>query len=351
MRRISTLFFAAILSAAGFKSFAQCGGIQYNFNDGTTQGFTGTGALGSSGSALKYSGINDGILTLNTPALMLPSGAGSIDFGFTYATGTRTTVTAITVSVNYVNTNGILVTGPAQSLSLSSPVCTSVPKPADMTTTGANTNSYQLVFNFSVTGNGSNGAATLTIDDYRTSSSAGQIVLPVKFSGFEAKSSSNNVSLTWNVGTEENVSGYAVQKSADGRNFADIAFVNASGSSSYRYTDTKAGAFAYYRIKSVDADGSYSYSTVVLVRGASAAVLLKAFPTPAVKELTIQHATATSGSLLTISAEDGRVVRSIVPAKGAQQTVVDLSSEKAGLYLVRYDEGNGNVETLKILKQ
>lgn len=351
MRRIFTFFFAAILIAVSFESSAQCGGIQYNFNDGTTQGFTGTGALGSSGTALKYSGINDGILSLTTPTLTLPAGATSINFGFTYSTGSQTTVTAINVSVKYVNTSGLLVTGPAQSVSLSSPICTSVLRPSDMTTVGASANSYQLVFNFTVTGNGSNGAATLTIDDYRTSSTAAQIVLPVKFSGFDAKPSSNSVSLTWSVGAEENVSGYAVQKSVDGKSFSDIGFVNASGRSSYNYLDTKVGASVYYRIKSVDADGKYSYSTVLLVRGASTAVLLKAFPTPAVKDVTIQHATATASSLLTISAEDGRVVKSIVPSKGAQQTVVNLSSEKAGLYLIRYDDGNGQVETLKILKQ
>lgn len=175
--------------------------------------------------------------------------------------------------------------------------------------------------------------------------------LPVKFSSFDAKPSANNVSLTWNVDAEENVSGYAVQKSSDGRNFSDIGFVNASGSSSYNYIDTKAVAIAYYRIKSVDVDGKYAFSTVALVKGASAAIILKAFPTPAVKDITIQHSTATANSLLTISAEDGRIVKSIIPAKGAQQTLVDLSSEKAGLYLIRYVDGNGQVETLKILKQ
>jgi len=175
--------------------------------------------------------------------------------------------------------------------------------------------------------------------------------LPVKFSSFDAKPSANSVSLIWNVDAEENVSGYAVQKSSDGRNFSDIGFVNASGSNSYSYLDTKAGAAAYYRIKSVDVDGKYSFSTVVLVKGASAAIVLKAFPTPAVKDITIQHTTATANSLLTISAEDGRVVKSIIPSKGAQQTVVDLSSEKTGLYLIRYVDGNGQVETLKILKQ
>jgi hypothetical protein len=72
---------------------------------------------------------------------------------------------------------------------------------------------------------------------------------------------------------------------------------------------------------------------------------------PAIKDITIEHATAIRGSQLTISSEDGRLIRSIVPASGTQQTLVDLSSVKPGLYIVRYSNGNGEVESMKLIKQ
>jgi Secretion system C-terminal sorting domain len=175
--------------------------------------------------------------------------------------------------------------------------------------------------------------------------------LPVKFSTFEVTPSSTSVSLKWMVATEQNLSGYSVEKSADGRNFTNIGFVNAIGDDSYSFVDTKASATTYYRIKSVDVDGRFSYSTVAMVKAGKSIIVLKAFPMPVIKTVSIQHGTAAAGSLITISSEDGRMIKSVNPAVGTQQTDIDLSSAKAGLYLVRFTNASGEAETLKIVKQ
>ena len=200
-----------------------------------------------------------------------------------------------------------------------------------------------------------NGAKDITTANFTSSgilSPAGS-ALPVKISTFEARSVNSSTSLTWNVAAEDNVSGYDVEKSLDGRSFSKIAFVPATGASSYTYVDAKPlEATTYYRVKSVDADGKFSYSTIASLRkGGKSTIVLRAFPMPAIKDITIQHATATRGSLLSISSEDGRVIKSVVPASGTQQTVIDLSSAKAGLYIIRYSNANGEVESLKLIKQ
>jgi hypothetical protein len=41
----------------------------------------------------------------------------------------------------------------------------------------------------------------------------------------------------------------------------------------------------------------------------------------------------------------------MVPNSGSQQTLVDLSTAKPGLYLVRFENGTGGAETLKVIKQ
>jgi hypothetical protein len=175
--------------------------------------------------------------------------------------------------------------------------------------------------------------------------------LPVKFQSLDAKTINSYVSLKWNVATEENLSGYSIERSADGRNFSQIAFVNASGETNYSFVDNKPGSVSYYRIKSVDINGKYGYSTVALVKSGKSMIVVKAFPSPVIKNVSIQHPTAIAGSSITISSADGRVIKTIVPAAGMQQTDVDLSAAKSGLYLVRYNSSNGESETLKILKQ
>ena len=72
---------------------------------------------------------------------------------------------------------------------------------------------------------------------------------------------------------------------------------------------------------------------------------------PVQGELTIQHETANENTSLTIVSTDGRMVKIIKPATGAQQTTIDLSSAKAGLYFARFDNGNGEISNLKVVKQ
>jgi hypothetical protein len=48
---------------------------------------------------------------------------------------------------------------------------------------------------------------------------------------------------------------------------------------------------------------------------------------------------------------DGRTVRTIQPASGASHTPIDLSNVMPGIYLVRLEDGEGNVESVKLVKQ
>lgn len=177
-------------------------------------------------------------------------------------------------------------------------------------------------------------------------------VLPVKFSGINIKSDGGNAKLTWNVATELNVSAYEVQRSSDASNFSTVGSLPASGKASYSFMDTKTPAGkVFYRVKSIDLDGLYCYSPVVELNTGSGAVVLKVFPLPAQNQVTIQHPAATNITKLSLNAEDGRIIRLMVPPQGAVQTTLDLSALKPGLYLLRLDDGLGNSETIKIVKQ
>ena len=55
--------------------------------------------------------------------------------------------------------------------------------------------------------------------------------------------------------------------------------------------------------------------------------------------------------MVSISTADGRVVKSIVPATGSVQTYVDVSSLASGIYMMRLDTGDGNTQTMKVIKQ
>ncbi|MGZ3881446.1 MAG: T9SS type A sorting domain-containing protein, partial [Flavisolibacter sp.] len=174
--------------------------------------------------------------------------------------------------------------------------------------------------------------------------------LPVKFSGFTATKVYDAVSLTWTVGTEENVAGYEVQKSTDGNTFSKIGFVPASGRASYSYVDNNISQTAFYRIRSVDIDSKYIYSSILSLKGDQSDVIMKAFPSPVQSQLTVQHSSATGNSKIDVVSVDGRLVKSVLLAAGSQQTSVDLSSAKAGIYVIRLVNGN-TIQSIKVTKQ
>jgi hypothetical protein len=359
MRRISIFSFVFLVFVA-FNSSAQCGTVLYNFNSGLTNSFTasgtGTSGLTNAGTSLKLGSVTGGTIVLTTPTLKLPASAvpatSFIDYGFTWGNGGNAAISSLTVTVEYVkNTGGIITSGPQTLAPFTSPICKAdVIVPGNIITTGFSAFSYRLIYTFTTTGNGNNGTF-LTIDDYTTSSTTSSVVLPVSLSKLEATIINSSVFLKWDVATEGDVTSYEIQRSSDGSDYSKIGLVNASGQASYSFIDTRPSPIAYYRIRSVDAMGRYTYSSIAFVKEGKSMIILKAFPTPFTKTVSVQHATAGAGSLITVSSQDGRLVKSVLPVQGTQQTDIDLSGTTAGIYLLRFVDSNGSSQTLKILKK
>jgi len=95
---------------------------------------------------------------------------------------------------------------------------------------------------------------------------ANKSALPVTIFGIKAYAKESGVQLEWSVGTEENVASYIVEKAINARDFATVATVAAKNVSSYStYDATPVAGVNYYRIKVLDKDGSFKYSSVLPV--------------------------------------------------------------------------------------
>jgi hypothetical protein len=179
--------------------------------------------------------------------------------------------------------------------------------------------------------------------------SASNIILPVKFGVFAAKKTSTGILLDWTIDAEENTKGYEIERSADGVNYKAIGSIKATGSRSYSFIDVAPLANSFYRIKAFDNDLKYGYSQVVRMRGTESAVEMKAFFNNSTS-LTIQHDQAPSGSMVSIITTEGRILRSIPVAAGAQQTLVDVPSARAGLVIVQFHRPGSGASIIKLLK-
>jgi hypothetical protein len=348
MRRISTiLFFTVVFMIGSLQTYAQCTfsttapagapGATNTF-DNNAEGFTGDFAYNSQ-SLLTNSG--SGNRTISTPIFYLAPNQNTILVRFTLDRTASHSITSYSVTATTNTTSYTLCNTTAINISPNNPTVYYLTIPRGSLPTGTN-----FILNIILSQSG-----PFRFDNFGTNVASASGSLPVNFVAFEGKKEATGIRLTWKVDVEDHARGYEVERSTDGRNYTSIGFVSAAGQSTYSFVDTKPEAISYYRVKGVDVDGKYRFSPIVSMKNGKSAVVLKAFPMPANKSITIQHSNAKAGSNISLYTESGVLVRSVKPVVNAQQTEIDLSVAKPGLYMVRFDDGQGNLETIKIIKQ
>lgn len=196
--------------------------------------------------------------------------------------------------------------------------------------------------------------------------------LPVELSAFTVSIVQEKAVLQWKTSSENNNYGFEVERRTISNrqitpssidNWQKIGFVQGSGTSSspkeYSFTDTKLAAGIYvYRLKQVNHDGTYKYSSEVEVTLSVPKVftLSQNYPNPFNPTTTIEFTIAADG-LTTLKVFDllGREVQTLVDQNlkaGEQYSVVfDASKLSCGLYFYRLNCGKSSlVKKLVLVK-
>ena len=179
--------------------------------------------------------------------------------------------------------------------------------------------------------------------------------LPVNFIGLVAnRTTATDVSLKWDVSEEVNVDHYVIERSQNGTSFTSIGTVSANAKSIYTFTDQSApSGNLFYRVRNVDIDGSSKFSGVVRIKGNSTSSYgdkLIVYPSPASEQITVEHKRILRDAKITISGMDGRIVKTIQPREGASHTPVNVTDLRPGMYIIRFDDGGGVVQTSKFIR-
>jgi len=139
--------------------------------------------------------------------------------------------------------------------------------------------------------------------------------VPVKFTSITAENVSKNINkIKWKVENEINIIRYDIEKSIDGRLFALIGNIAASfnngQSGAYQFEDSlRSSGVVFYRVKSIDLDGSKSYSNIVRLSDLGNKNKLYVSPNPVISKII---------NLNFENQPKGKYVVSIVDAKGQQ---------------------------------
>lgn len=304
--------------------------------------------VASSGTWLESSGlaIRDASIISSVYLNNQLSGGISIGFSFEAPAGTQYRIRIINALCNC--TGGATLAGTTAN----GPVWTVLPSVSGTLNLRLNdADLYQgqnLRFEFSFR---ANSFGNIRFDNFALGEVAAS-PLPVTFKSIFAQQVNNSTHLMWDVADEIDVKGYEVERSTNGMQFNSIGFVHVNGKSAYVFADNEIlSSTVYYRVKNIDIDGKFKYSGVVKVTNKRSSSTLKLFPLPAQNTVTVQHSKLGENSDIVITTVDGRSIKQFTPTVGSLQTRLDLTSLNPGMYILRLNDGNESIQSIKLIKQ
>lgn len=186
-------------------------------------------------------------------------------------------------------------------------------------------------------------------------------VVPASLLSFSGKAEETSNRLYWETATETNTSHFDIEFGTTGNDWQKVSEVKAKGNSSTKtlYTathnpGTKAPVF-YYRLKMVDADGSFKYSNILTLKPSYQSFGISSIkPNPFIKEVTL-NITAVKAEKATVSIVDMQGRKYYTQQFSLQQgnnviTANGLDKLATGVYTVQIEAG-GQVLSERLIKQ
>ena len=168
--------------------------------------------------------------------------------------------------------------------------------------------------------------------------------LPLEISEISAIKNAGAVNINWKTATEINTANFLIQHGTDGNSYTDIGDLNAkgSGANSYSFTDNcPLNGINYYRLQSIDKDGSSSYSKVVSVNfGDNQSFSIS--PNPAKDFATISFSKTIDKAKIAVYDITGKQV--IIKSLSGNLISYRLNTQslKSGLYVIKVNTATGN---------
>lgn len=190
------------------------------------------------------------------------------------------------------------------------------------------------------------------------------LILPVKYSSFDAVVSDQTVKLKWITVEEMNNDHFEVERSTDGVNFLTAGYVLGAetvegNKSTYRFNENTANfknsSIVYYRLKQIDKDGNSSYSKTLAVQlRVREGMVLQVSPNPFIYKIDVRFEAKEGGNseIRVINLAGQTVIsKQSVISKGFNNLALnDLSKLSKGMYIVQVMVNGVVNDSQKIVK-
>ena len=186
-----------------------------------------------------------------------------------------------------------------------------------------------------------------------TCTALGSVILPIEIIGLAAyRTNTNSISVNWSTATETNNKYFTVEYSLDGISFIPYTEVKGAGNSNSRkdyncvFNEDVGSSKPYFRIKQVDYNGNFKYSTIVAL-GTSIGFLktvstIKAYYAPLTEKIITQF-NLDAPSQITFSLYDITGTKSYELTQFFNEGDNEFNipvPDKAGIYFLLYQNGS-----------
>jgi hypothetical protein len=185
-------------------------------------------------------------------------------------------------------------------------------------------------------------------------------LVSAKLVDFLTKYNQTNVSLTWKSAREIDFNYYELEHSTDGNIFTTTSIVFGAATSNngaeYNYTDKSVdgrSGLIYYRLKMVDINGNFTYSSVRVVSlgEEKTSITLSTYPNPVVNDLRITLPSSWQNKQVNIDLYNvkGQHVNALKHANSSQTESISVTGLQKGAYFVKANCG-GEIASQQIIK-
>lgn len=179
-------------------------------------------------------------------------------------------------------------------------------------------------------------------------------VIPLRLVQFSGRLHNQTALLEWTTDNETNTSHFEIENSQDGMLFKKTGWVaarNTGGQHQYTFTHNSVpGGFNFYRLKQVDKDGRFTYSSIVQLKiplgSASLITMLKGNTVQ--DQLHILFKGIQPGEACIISTGGNRLRKQQLRAM--DESIIWLSGLPGGLYYLTVSDGN-NMQVVPFIKK
>ncbi|MEN9997698.1 MAG: hypothetical protein RI922_688 [Bacteroidota bacterium] len=178
------------------------------------------------------------------------------------------------------------------------------------------------------------------------------VPLPAELVAFDAKLSFDKGQINWTTASERNTDYFQIEKSTDGVNFSLLAVKKAAGNSTtvlnYQlFDDNLADGINYYRLKTVDVDGKFVYSSIASLNYMQ---IITIYPNPVKSIVSVEfESTNYENTSVELTSIFGYVLLKENMTKGLLE--LDMSGFASGVYFVNVIKDGSIVALKRVVKE